>query len=267
MRPETRSAIRAAVEAKRIAHARVDADQVASKGGIDLVTGSDLACEDAIRAELVRSFPDHPIVGEERGGEPRDGRPYWLVDPICGTRPFASNIPLYCTNIALVEQNEVTSAVVAIGGTGEVLYAERGTGAWSWGENGDEPIGPTDSSDTVWIDGRTDAAADVVRAVLMRRRWYVMQFASSVAYAFVACGKISAALQVPSKSPVPPYGSVHTAAGCFLAREAGAIVTDLQTGAPWRLASASFLVAANEGLSEDLRQIVAGVRTLDRFAG
>lgn len=263
MRPETESALRAVIAASRISDSRVGADQISSKGGIDLVTGSDLACEDAIRAELERSFPEHPIVGEERGGEPGDGRPYWLVDPICGTRPFASNIPLYCTNIALVEQGEVVCAVVGIGGTGEVLYAERGAGAWSWSERGANRIGPTDSSDTVWIDGGTAIAAEVVRAVLLRRRWYVMQFASSVAYAFVACGKISAALQFPSKSPVPRHGSVHSAAGCFLAREAGAIVSDLETGEPWRLASASYLIAANESLAEELRRIVVDVRSLD----
>jgi myo-inositol-1(or 4)-monophosphatase len=46
----------------------------------------------------------------ERVGTPREGQPYWLVDPICGTRPFASNTPVYCTNVALVEDGEVTVA-------------------------------------------------------------------------------------------------------------------------------------------------------------
>jgi len=262
MRRETECALRAAVAAKRIASARLGADQVTSKGGIDVVTGSDLACEDAIRFELEESFPDISIVGEERGGEPRDSQPYWLVDPICGTRAFASNIPLYCTNIALVEQGEVVCSVVGVGGTDEFLYAECGAGAWSWQAGTSKPIGPTDLSDTVWIDGRTDVAAEIVRAILLQRRWYVMQFASSVAYAFVACGKISAALQFPSKSPVPPYGSVHSAAGCFLAQEAGAIVSDLETGEPWRLASASYLIAANDDLANELRRIVSGVRSI-----
>jgi len=114
MRPETEAAIRAAGIAQRLADSREGADQVTSKGGIDLVTATDLACEDAIRAELTRAFPAYTVIGEERGGSPAPGAPYWLVDPICGTRPFASHVPLYCTNIALVEHGAVTVAVVGV---------------------------------------------------------------------------------------------------------------------------------------------------------
>src|SRR5207244_8077269 len=104
MRPETEVAIRAAFIAQGIADSRGGADQITSKGGIDLVTAADIACEDAIRAEITRSFPEYPVIGEERGGAPVDGKPYWLVDPICGTRSFASEVPLYCTNIAFVDR-------------------------------------------------------------------------------------------------------------------------------------------------------------------
>ena len=129
MRAETDAAIGAARLARQIADSRAGADAVQFKQGIDIVTAADV-CEDAIREELARSFPDHPVVGEERGGEPRGGEPYWLVDPICGTRCYASDVPLYCTNIALVEREEVTTAVIAIGRSNELLYAEKGGGAW-----------------------------------------------------------------------------------------------------------------------------------------
>jgi myo-inositol-1(or 4)-monophosphatase len=88
------------------------------------VTATDLACEDAIRAELTSAFPAYPVIGEERGGLPSFGTPYWLVDPICGTRAFASNVPLYCANIALVENDVVTVAAVGVGQTGEIVYAD-----------------------------------------------------------------------------------------------------------------------------------------------
>jgi myo-inositol-1(or 4)-monophosphatase len=129
LRRETEIAIRAADIAQKIADSRAGADRITSKFGIDLVTDTDLSCEDAIRSELVRAFPDWPVIGEERAGTHLEGKPYWLVDPICGTRSFASNIPLYCTNIALVEGGEVTVAAVAIGTTGEILWAEKGRGA------------------------------------------------------------------------------------------------------------------------------------------
>ena len=88
MRPETETAIRAVTLVQQIADSRAGAEQIISKGGNDLVTATDVACEDAIREALLRAFPDYPVIGEERGGDPDPGRPYWLVDPICGTRHF-----------------------------------------------------------------------------------------------------------------------------------------------------------------------------------
>src|SRR5437764_906486 len=90
LREETKAAIHAAAIAQQLADSRAGAEQITSKGGIDLVTAADVACEDRIREELLRAFPDYPVIGEERGGEPRADTPYWLVDPICGTRLFAS---------------------------------------------------------------------------------------------------------------------------------------------------------------------------------
>jgi myo-inositol-1(or 4)-monophosphatase len=170
MRPETEAAIRAAGIAQRIADSRDGADQVTSKGGIDLVTETDLACEDAIQAELTGTFPAYPVIGEERGGSPSIGTPYWLVDPICGTRAFASNVPLYCANIALVENRAVTVAAVGVGQTGEIVYAERGSGAWMRTASGDQRAIPDEHSNTLWISGTTKHAAAVVRSALLLNR-------------------------------------------------------------------------------------------------
>lgn len=256
MRPETQAAIRAAGIAQRIADSRAGADHVTSKGGIDLVTDTDLACEDAIRAELSRNFPEYAVIGEERQGTVRPGQPYWLVDPICGTRPFASNIPLYCTNIALVENGEITTAAVGIGKTGEILYAEKGGGSRLQSDAGDLPVRVSDSSNTIWIDGNTEEAANATKRALLLKRWYVWRFSSSLAYAYLALGRIAGVIQFSSHPPADAYGSVHAAAGCFIAREARAVVTDLDNGSPWHLTTASFLIASSTELHEELLRTV-----------
>lgn len=260
MRRETEIAIRAAGISQQIADSRAGADRITSKSGIDLVTDTDLACEDAIRKELLREFPNWPVVGEERAGTPHEGKPYWLVDPICGTRSFASNIPLYCTNIALVEHGEVTAAAVAFGTTGEILWAEKGRGAQLRKEGTDRRIAAADSSNIVWIDGNTEEAANTVRQAMLHDRWYVWKFSSTLSYAYVACGRIAAAIQFSSTLEVQPIGSVHSSAGCFIAREAGAIVTDLQDGSLWQLGTRSFLIAATAKLHHELSAIVARSR-------
>src|SRR4051794_27056909 len=117
MRAETRAALAAVDAALTLMKRRAGADQITSKGGRDLVTATDDAVEDAVRAGLRRAYPEWTVVGEERGGEDQVGdRPYWLVDPICGTRNFAANIPMYAVNIALVQDGQVVVSAVGDGG-------------------------------------------------------------------------------------------------------------------------------------------------------
>src|SRR5207244_11197174 len=101
----------------------------------------------------------------------------------------------------------------------------------------------SEQSNTSWIDGRTERAADTVRRAMLRKRWYVWMFSSTVSYAYLASGRISGILHLGLPSSVR-HGSVHTAAGCFIAGEAGARVTDLDSGKPWDLETRSFLLAA-----------------------
>jgi myo-inositol-1(or 4)-monophosphatase len=255
MRDETQAAIEAVRLAQGIAESRVGADRITSKGGIDFVTETDIACEDAIRSQLRRSFPEVPVVGEERKGVPIEGRPYWLVDPICGTAHFASGLPLYCTNIALVERQAVVAAAIGIGKTGEILYAEKRRGAWMRTSSGDRQLTANDSSNTLWIYSDTEPGANVMRRALTLDRWYVCTFSSTVAFAHLAAGRMSGILHfaIPKHQP---YGSVHSAAGCFVAEEAGAEVRDLVTGKRWTLETRSFLVAASPKVRLELEELV-----------
>jgi myo-inositol-1(or 4)-monophosphatase len=256
MRPEIEAALAAAQIAQRITDSREGADDITPKAGIDLVTATDVSCEDAIRAELLRRFPDYPVIGEERGGKPISGKPYWLVDPICGTRSFASNLPLYCTNIALVEDGMVTVAAVAIGSSGEIVYAEKGRGTRLYMPTGQVPVRASANSSMIWIDpSRTEQTAATLRSALLSGRWYVCMFPSSVFGAYAAMGRIAAILHFGSLAP-NPIGSVHWAASCFLAIEAGAMVTDLNTHREWNLNTHSFLIAPTQDLHDELCDLV-----------
>ena len=250
MRRETEVALQAAAAAIRIADAREGADHITSKGGIDLVTHTDVMCEDLIRGRLAAAFPDYPIVGEERGGSPSADRPYWLVDPICGTRPYASDVPLYCTNIALVEGDRVTVAAIGLGKNGETLYAEQGLGAYLRKDGVDNRITVSDSSNTLWLSGRNEPAANLVRSAILAKKWYIWQFSSSIAYAYVATGRIAGLVQYSGH-----LSSVHTAAGCFIAEQAGAVVTDTD-GRPWNLDNRSYVLAATPELHHQLRGLI-----------
>ena len=257
MRRETETAIRSAKFAQEIADSRTGADQIASKGGTDLVTAADVACEDKIREELLRAFPDYPVIGEERGGDPVPGRPYWLVDPICGTRHFASNMPLYCHNIALVENGEVTIAAIGVGKTKEILFAEKGAGGWIRTSDGERRLSVSDRSNALWIDGGP-RAADAVRQAILLKRWYVWMYSTTLSLAHLADGRIAGGLHL-GPPRVARAGSVHFAAGCLVANEAGAVVMDLETGQPWDLLTRSYLLASTPEVQKELMNLLSAV--------
>lgn len=260
MRPETEAALEAVGVALALIRARVGAEEITSKGGRDLATATDVASEDAIRRELLGRYPTYPVVGEERGGEPEpSGGPYWLVDPICGTRNFASDLPLYSVNVALVEDGRVTVAAVGDGGTGDRYWAERGQGARLLTATGDRPLHASDASPSIALGDATSSepdhahAADFVRAAIASNRWYVRMLGTTFTFAHVAAGRVAAYIQFKTSGPV------HTAAGCLLAQEAGATVTDLD-GRPWDLSTRAFLAAATPELHRDLLAMAAETR-------
>jgi myo-inositol-1(or 4)-monophosphatase len=78
------------------------------------VTIADREAEQIIRAEILRIFPDHGIIGEEFGITNPDARIKWILDPIDGTISFIHGIPLYTTLIGiLVDDNPVAGVIYA----------------------------------------------------------------------------------------------------------------------------------------------------------
>ena len=82
------------------------------------VTVADRAIEDELRRRIVARFPDHGILGEERGQAP-GGRYTWHLDPIDGTKSFITGMPLFGTLIALADADRATVGVVDIPALGE----------------------------------------------------------------------------------------------------------------------------------------------------
>ncbi|MFV0258422.1 MAG: inositol monophosphatase family protein [Acidimicrobiales bacterium] len=71
------------------------------RDGFDPVTEADRAVEDLLRAGLADRFPDHAVVGEERGTT-GGGAVTWVIDPIDGTRAFIVGHPQWGTLLGLV---------------------------------------------------------------------------------------------------------------------------------------------------------------------
>jgi myo-inositol-1(or 4)-monophosphatase len=253
-RSETLCAIAAVERGLEIALQGGGAADVVSKGVRDIVTGTDIAVEDAIRARLGEAV-GFPVVGEERGGEvPADGSPYWLVDPICGTRNFASGTPLYAVNLALVEGGQVTSAVVGDPSRGEIAVAERGFGASILKEGVRQRITASDESQVIIVEdgkakgARRQQAAAFYAALVASDRWDLRSLGTTLSLPYLAAGRVAAYV-------VFAVTGVHSAAGSLLATEAGCSLSDV-FGRPWTLQSDSLLAAATPELHQALLKLL-----------
>jgi myo-inositol-1(or 4)-monophosphatase len=242
--------VEAVSEALGLALRRDGAADVTSKGGRDLVTATDVAVEDALREFLARES-GLPVVGEERGGDlPGDASSYWLIDPICGTRNFASGIPLYCINLALIEGNAVVGAYVGDPSTGDLQVGERGQGAWAFSDGGWRRLQTSSDSQTIVSeDGKAGGArrahaAQFTAAVMRADRWDFRSLGTTLCLPYVAAGRISA-------YAVFWVSSLHAAAGTLLVREAGGVVSDIY-GRPWTPQSDGLIAAADARLHADL---------------
>lgn len=80
--------------------------QVDTKSDQTPVTIADRRAEELIRERIRRAYPDHGIIGEEYGNEREDAEHVWVLDPIDGTKSFATGCPLFGTLIALLRAGE-----------------------------------------------------------------------------------------------------------------------------------------------------------------
>ena len=94
------------------------------------VTAADVEAEAHVRAAIAGAFPEDGILGEEDVEKPsRSGR-RWIIDPIDGTRSFASGVPLYSVLLTLEDRGRPILGCAHFPGVAHTLVAGVGAGAW-----------------------------------------------------------------------------------------------------------------------------------------
>ncbi len=246
-RSETLVAVDAVRQALELARRRVGAEEITSKGGRDVVTATDVAVEDAVR-DRVGAALSFAVVGEERGGEASaDGSPYWLVDPICGTRNFASGNPLYCINLALVERDQITLAVVGDASTGLKDGAPRRLAASGESRTVVVEVGRSTGA-------RREHAARFVAGAIRADRWDLRTLGTTLSLAYVAAGRVGAYVLFS-------ISAVHAGAGSLLVTEAGGMLSDID-GQPWTIQSDSIVASADARLHRELLELARAAAAL-----
>jgi len=83
------------------------------------VTEVDREVEQKLRECIDARYPHHGVFGEEFPNRDTDAELVWVIDPIDGTKQYATGIPLYGTLIALAEAGRFVFGVMDFPATGD----------------------------------------------------------------------------------------------------------------------------------------------------
>jgi myo-inositol-1(or 4)-monophosphatase len=256
-------AARAAGEGLVVDFARVREELgVTAKIGPDFVSQADLRAEATIKSILMDFAPDYAFHGEEGGrvgGETSDLT--WLVDPLDGTTNFLWGAPLFGTCIASARGDEVLAGVINLPALGEMLWAEKGAGAFMNGK----PIRASDKArieDSVIAVGiphagkpghdlfREEGARLSAKATGVRRTG-----SAAVDLAYTACGRWDAYIE-------RIVAAWDMAAGVGIILEAGGAAADI-AGGPLRLHGGSICAGAAQLIAPLTAEMCAARAKLD----
>lgn len=208
--------------------------QVEAKSATEIVTDVDRRVEELLLAGLAHDFPADAVVAEEsgaRGGAP--GGRTWYVDPLDGTTNFAHGYPFFAVSAGCAGADGLELGAVFLPYLDELYLAHRGGGAVverprHGGSLPLEPRRPVELERALLATGFPyvrDVAVDrtlaAVGAFLKAPCHGIRRGGSAAAdLVHVAAGKLDGYFELRLR----PW---DTAAGTLVAREAGAIVTDL----------------------------------------
>jgi fructose-1,6-bisphosphatase/inositol monophosphatase family enzyme len=203
--------------------------QMDIKEDLTPVTLADTEINSMVISRVKRKFPDHGVLGEEESYM-LNSEQLWIVDPLDGTPNFGRGVPVFAFSVAFVEDGQPKLGVVSDPNTERIFWAVEGGGAY---ENGNK----LDLSNHVhrgkkvisaWVVGGVNQAVfksndiDGKLAAAFGKKGGFTIFDHPIAYILpmVGAGYFDACIT----SVINPW---DLAAGCLIAQESGAKVTDI----------------------------------------
>ncbi|MGC2854201.1 inositol monophosphatase family protein [Novispirillum sp. DQ9] len=229
--------------------------QVRTKGNPnDLVTDADIEAEKALARLLPAELPGSVVVGEESvHADPavldrlKGEAPVWVVDPVDGTRNFATGKPLFATLVALVIGGRTVQGWLHDPVRGLTITAEEGAGTWLNGERLHVAGQGMPLADLVGSTGFSPA-----KALRGRVRQHLHHASAGHDYMALVEGRIHFALF----RRLMPWDH---AAGVLAHQEAGGFAA-LRTGEPYSplLREGALILTPDKAIHDQIRALLAG---------
>lgn len=218
----------------------------------DVVTEADLIANNIITRAIKKKYPTHAIVSEETG-EHQIGAEYcWIIDPLDGTRNFATRTPMFAVMIALAHNGKVELATIYNPCANELVFAKKGKGAFLNGKK------VTCSKQKTWknswgltsVNISKKSSANLSKLVKYSEKevfWMSAFGSAGVSNIYLADGRRD--WRASQGGGIWDYAPAY-----LILTEAGCKVTNLK-GEPWSLEDRNIL-SANKYLHSKLLKII-----------
>ena len=199
---------------------------VRDKADASPVTDADEAAERLIVAGLQALDPEIPIVAEElfaAGQAPKVGEgPFWLVDPLDGTKEFINRNGEFTVNIALIRDGRPIEGIVLAPALPVVYFTQGGAAYMAEGDEDPRPIRVApDDNGVVAVVSRSHYSAETAAYLADYQVSEERAAGSSLKFGLIASG---AATLYPRLGRTMEW---DTAAGDAVVRAAGGSVCTL----------------------------------------
>lgn len=227
--------------------------KIHEKSANDYCSEVDLKAEQEIINTILKAYPNHSILSEERGQINNEPEYQWIIDPLDGTRNYLHGFPYYCVSIAVLHKNQIEHAVIYDPIRHECFSASKGSGARL-------------NNNRIRMSNKTKLSDCVVSIQLPVRKnefiqehvnWYQnaaleiggIRSTGSAALdlAFVASGRLDACV-------LKYLQSWDLAAGSLIVEEAGGFISDIYGGKNY-LKNGS-IVAASPKIFKKLQETI-----------
>jgi myo-inositol-1(or 4)-monophosphatase len=224
--------------------------EISFKGRANVVTDVDVLAEKAALQLLRDEYPDFGILSEESEPVVTGSSYTWVIDPLDGTRNYASGIPHVAVVVALALEGEVVLGVTYDPIREEVFSAEKGRGAYLNGAL--ISVSPREQIpecllgfDMGYVDEKAVMALDMIKALWPGMQSIRIMGSSALGLAYAACGR----MDIYFHHHLAPW---DLASGLLLVSEAGGTVVD-RHGSAATLESESVIASSPRLVSQFLR--------------
>ena len=192
------------------------------------VTEVDIKAENTIKEIILNTFPDYGFYGEETCRENKNSEYTWLVDPIDGTKGFVRGYPFFSTQIALMHHDEIILGVSNAPIFDEIIFAEKGKGAWMNNKqmhisNTKDIVSSTISTGNLKTIAQSENWMNLGKIVSKADR--IRGYGDFYHYHLLASGKIDVVIE-------SDVNILDVAALSLIIEESGGVFTDFQGESP-----------------------------------